>query len=182
MNGRMEAIRDALLRQWDKWKRRFARVEANPGPLPPPPEGAREVLFICTGNFYRSRFAEAIFNHHAIEADLPWRAFSRGVAVHLAPSDLSPYTRAALEAREIDPRLTAPTRLRLEEEDLQRAARRIALKQSEHEAYIKKHFPSWESRIEYWHIDDIDVAPPDEALPKLEQTVLKLLREVQREG
>ncbi len=176
----MEALREALLRLWDQGKSRWKRQADHPEPLPPAPEGVKEVLFICTGNYYRSRFAEAIFNHHAIEAELPWRAFSRGVAVHLAPSDLSPYTRAALEARGIDSRLTAPTRLRLEEEDLQRAVRRIALKQAEHEAYVKKHFSAWQSEIEYWHIHDIDVAPPDEALPQLEQAVLRLIREIQR--
>ncbi len=30
----------------------------------------RLVLFVCTGNYYRSRFAEGLFNHHARRADL----------------------------------------------------------------------------------------------------------------
>ena len=42
------------------------------------------LLFICTGNYYRSRFAEAVFNHHAKQRGLPWRAFSRGLAIHPA--------------------------------------------------------------------------------------------------
>ncbi len=177
----MESLREALLNLWERGLKRLGRDSGEPEPLPPPPDGVREVLFICTGNYYRSRFAEALFNHHAIEAELPWRAFSRGVAVHLAPSDLSPHTREALEARGIDPRLTAPTRLRLEEEDLRRAARRIAIKEEEHRAYVRKHFPSWEDSVEYWHIHDIDVDPPEEALPQLEQAVLRLMREIQRE-
>ena len=41
------------------------------------------VLFVCTGNYYRSRFAEAVFNHLAAARGLPWRAVSRGLAVHL---------------------------------------------------------------------------------------------------
>ncbi|MBA4192742.1 MAG: low molecular weight phosphatase family protein, partial [Planctomycetaceae bacterium] len=40
----------------------------------------RTVLFLCTGNYYRSRHAEAVFNHHAAAAALDWRATSRGLA------------------------------------------------------------------------------------------------------
>jgi len=40
----------------------------------------KKILFLCTGNYYRSRYAEEIFNHLAKREDLPWRAFSRGAA------------------------------------------------------------------------------------------------------
>ena len=33
----------------------------------------RTVLFLCTGNYYRSRFAEIIFNSVAGKMGLPWR-------------------------------------------------------------------------------------------------------------
>ena len=36
------------------------------------------VLFLCTGNYYRSRFAESLFNSVAGKMGLPWRASSRG--------------------------------------------------------------------------------------------------------
>jgi len=35
-------------------------------------------------------------------------------------------------------------------------------------------FPDWVDRIEYWHIDDLDCAGPDEALVALEQEVRRL--------
>jgi protein-tyrosine-phosphatase len=35
------------------------------------------VLFLCTGNYYRSRFAEELFNHHADRAGLNWIAQRR---------------------------------------------------------------------------------------------------------
>jgi hypothetical protein len=41
----------------------------------------KTVLFLCTGNYYRSRFAEALFNSVAGRMGLPWRASSRGLAL-----------------------------------------------------------------------------------------------------
>ena len=40
----------------------------------------RRLLFLCTGNYYRSRFAELLFNALAREAGLSWIASSRGIA------------------------------------------------------------------------------------------------------
>src|SRR5438132_811728 len=34
----------------------------------------KTVLFLCTGNYYRSRFAEVLFNSVAGKMGLPWRA------------------------------------------------------------------------------------------------------------
>jgi len=36
------------------------------------------VLFLCTGNYYRSRFAEFLFNALAAEAGVDWVAESAG--------------------------------------------------------------------------------------------------------
>ncbi len=42
-----------------------------------------KLLFLCTGNYYRSRFAELLFNHLAAQVGLDWRADSRGVATEM---------------------------------------------------------------------------------------------------
>ena len=39
----------------------------------------KNVLFLCTGNYYRSRFAEILFNSVAGRMGLPWKASSRGM-------------------------------------------------------------------------------------------------------
>ena len=79
--------------------------------LPTTNNAHKRVLFICTGNFYRSRFAEAVFNHHAELHKIPWVAFSRGLAIHLAEGHLSTFTTEALATRLSDleyPRLGKP--------------------------------------------------------------------------
>lgn len=58
-------------------------------------EETRTILFLCTGNYYRSRHAEAVFNHHAAAVGLGWRATSRGLALgevraFAAPAETSP--------------------------------------------------------------------------------------------
>ena len=138
----------------------------------------QELLFICTGNFYRSRFAEAVFNAEALRRAIPWRAFSRGLAVHLVSGDLSPHAVEALRGRGIDLALTGATRVALTEGDLRRASKIVALKEAEHRPLMRRLFPSWEARVEYWGIDDIDGASPAEALPRLEAQVLACLEDI----
>lgn len=133
-----------------------------------------EVLFICTGNYYRSRFSEALFNHLALQQGSAWRAFSRGVAIHMAPPGLSPFTRFALEERGIDRGMTAPERESLTTRDLERAHLSIALKEAEHRPYIRQDFPEWDDRIDYWHFHDLDCATAEEMIPALAARVTRL--------
>ncbi|MDZ7693782.1 MAG: hypothetical protein U5K69_22130 [Balneolaceae bacterium] len=44
------------------------------------------VLFICTGNYYRSRMAEELFLFWADETDLDWRAESAGLREDMSES------------------------------------------------------------------------------------------------
>jgi len=141
-----------------------------------------EILFICSGNYYRSRFAEAVFNHAAARRSLDWRAFSRGLAIYLVDGDLSPWTEIALRSRGIERSLTGPTRVTLREEDLLRASRAIALKESEHRPMMREQFPAWEDRVEYWSVHDLDFASPEEALPQIEARVLAMVDEFSRRG
>jgi protein-tyrosine phosphatase len=132
------------------------------------------VVFICTGNYYRSRFAEALFNHLAQLDGSPWRAFSRGVDIDLAPPGLSPYTAAWLQRHGLPFNLTTIDRNALTVPDLERATLRIALKEAEHRPYIQRDFPEWEDRIEYWHFHDLDCATAEEMLPQLGNRVRAL--------
>jgi protein-tyrosine phosphatase len=136
----------------------------------------QQVLFICSGNYYRSRFAELYFNHWAEKQNLAWRAFSRG----FCPGNhnigaISPFALAGLAERGIIH--TAPRAPQvLDLDDLLRANHIIALKETEHRKWMKIDFPAWEDRVEYWHIHDLDFAEPVEALANLEAKLKELLQ------
>ena len=55
------------------------------------------VLFLCTGNYYRSRFAEILFNARTALETLDYRATSRGVATELGVDNVGPISSHALQ-------------------------------------------------------------------------------------
>ena len=59
--------------------------------------------------------------------------------------------------------------------DLSGADLVVAVKEIEHRPLMADQFPAWVDRIEYWHIDDLDCAQPEEALPQLEAHVEALI-------
>ena len=63
----------------------------------------KQVLFLCSANYYRSRFAEHFFNWLAPQRDVFWRADSRGLEVDRWGDigAISPYTVDALKERQI---------------------------------------------------------------------------------
>ena len=50
----------------------------------------RTILFLCTGNYYRSRLAEVLFNSVAGKMGLPWQASSRGLALERGVNNVGP--------------------------------------------------------------------------------------------
>ena len=139
----------------------------------------REILFICTGNYYRSRYSEALFNHEASRRGLDWRAFSRGLAIHLAPPGLSPHAFRRLQERGIPRDGTGANPVQVQEADFQRAARVVALKETEHRPLMKCLHPAWTDRIEYWEINDLDGSTPEAAMGAIEAHVKALLAELE---
>ena len=141
------------------------------------PTNLKTVVFICTGNFYRSRFSEYLFNALAKKHGLYWRATSRGlkawkVAAHEGPiSEFAAYRLTAMRV----PFDRARFPIQLSEIDLADADLVIALKKTEHHAMMVEQFPAWADRITYWHINDLDCATADEALPICESCVKSLV-------
>jgi protein-tyrosine phosphatase len=134
------------------------------------------VLFLCSGNYYRSRFAEAFFNHHAARQGIAWRAESRGF--RLSPKNVGPISAHAvrgLEERGISLEVPHRSPQVANEQDLADSHLVVALKEGEHRPLMRQHFADWVERVEYWRIDDMDFAAPHVALAELEGEIHKLL-------
>ena len=137
----------------------------------------KKLIFVCSANYYRSRYAEHYFNWLAGREQLGWKADSRGLMVgswgNIGP--ISHYAVDALQQRGIplenEPRDPQPLTLA----DLAAADLVVAVKEAEHLAMMAAQFPLWKDRIEYWHVDDLDCAEADEALPHLEQQIRALV-------
>jgi protein-tyrosine phosphatase len=65
--------------------------------------------------------------------------------------------------------------VQLLEPDLLAADLIIAMKEAEHRPMFAERFPAWADRAEYWHIDDVDYARPEDALAALERNVRQLI-------
>jgi translation initiation factor 1 len=134
----------------------------------------KTVLFLCTGNYYRSRFAEVLFNSVAVRMGLPWRASSRGLALERGVNNVGPMAVAAVTALEAmgvradGAVIRSPVQVTTG--DLEGAALIVALKRAEHLPLLQERFPTWAENVEFWHVDDA----PD-VLGLIEQEVMGLV-------
>ncbi len=141
----------------------------------------KTVLFLCTGNYFRSRFAEGLFNALAERQGLDWRADSAGLMTDYNPGNIgpiSPETVRELARRDIvlEQPLRHPRQVRAA--DLAGAARVIALNESEHRPMLADQFPVWADRTEYWHIPDLGWWPARHSLGAIECEVEALIQEL----
>jgi protein-tyrosine phosphatase len=56
----------------------------------------------------------------------------------------------------------------------------VAVKEAEHRPLMRERFAEWEHVPDYWHIDDVEDAPPAEALRLLTQQVRTLLQQFRK--
>jgi len=129
------------------------------------------LLFLCTGNYYRSRFAEEYFNHHARRLALSVRARSKGLARDMTTTGnrgpISPDALRMLAAYGIAPidHRRFPESVRAI--DFSVYARIVVLSRGEHEPMMRTHFPEHTDRVEFLDIEDVHLEPVESALPRL---------------
>ena len=137
-----------------------------------------KLLFLCTGNYYRSRFAELLFNTMAAAHALPWQAFSRGVALEKGVGNVGPMSALAINVLQaLGSNLVGAERfpLQVEERDLQAADHIIALQEAEHKPYLQKCYPTWVNKVEYWHVRDGMPTPAYNPLHEIKRDVQRLI-------
>lgn len=137
------------------------------------------VLFLCTGNYYRSRFAEQLFNALCRQKGLAWQASSRGLQT--SPENLGTMSKYALDrlrAKGIEVGAGLRLPMNLLRSDLVEADVTIAVNESEHRPMMQALYPEWADGIRYWRVHDLDVTDADSALSSLEEAVRSLIEEL----
>ena len=137
------------------------------------------VLFLCTGNYYRSRFAEELFNHHARMRGLGWQADSAGLEVEkwrsYNPGTMSVHTIEKLAAMDIMPVGRSRPERQFDPVEIDEVVHCIALSESEHRPMIERMHPELLERIEFWTVEDTHIEDPANALPMIVERVEKLV-------
>jgi len=141
------------------------------------------VLFLCTGNYYRSRFAEELFNARACEAGLDWRAESRALAIERGKENvgpISPLVRSALAELGLIPAGAERFPASCTPADFESADLIIALSDAEHRPLILERYADWHARTEFWDVEDVGVISSQVALPAIQDRVEALIAELKR--
>ena len=122
----------------------------------------KKALFVCSGNYYRSRLAELLFNHYAKRDEMTWRADSRGLLEQTAYKGISSSAVKYLEERELGllvAEVRNPRPLRFD--DLEKFDLIIGLSRDEHEGLfltrfgqIPRHLAK-QGKLRYWNVDDL---------------------------
>ena len=126
----------------------------------------KRVLFICSGNYYRSRLAEILFNHEAAAAGLAWESGSRGLLKARELKGMSGHTATYLKEAELthlaaEPRDPIP----IDVEDLTGSDLIVAMCREEHQPMIEQKFLSLAKalhkagRIRFWNVYDVPARP-----------------------
>jgi predicted translation initiation factor SUI1 len=134
----------------------------------------KTILFLCSGNYYRSRFAEVLFVSVVKKMGLPWDVSSRALALERGVNNVGPMATAAIKALEAlgvrDAERCGRSPCQVTMEELAGADVIIALKHAEHLPLLQERFPAFAEKVEFWHVDDA----PD-ALPIIESEINDLL-------
>ena len=137
-----------------------------------------KLLFLCTGNYYRSRFAELLFNALVPVHNLSWQAFSRGVALEMGAGNVGPMSPLAihtLQAIGITSDDFTRYPMQVQEDDMQGADLIIALQEAEHRPYLCTRYPAWVDQVEYWHVRDGVPTPAYDPLQEITCAVQQLI-------
>lgn len=149
-----------------------------------------KVCFVCTGNYYRSRFAEATFNFMAKECGEEYVAESRGLNVSAADKvandygELSPYTKNKMEELDIPISFTSSKRQPISKQDLKDFDIIVVMDRSEHFSMVKSFVGEDEDMIlsaknfKYWAIKDVFDWEPEETLGAILANVNKFFNEI----
>lgn len=141
----------------------------------------KRLLFLCTANYYRSRFSEQYFNHHARLRGLAWQADSKAITRHpqfegvegpMSPHSIQYLADLGLKAD------TSRFPARVEDDHFDHYHRVIAASRDEHFPMMQAHFPHRAQAIDYFTVEDLHIYGPEQAMPHLVSSLNGLLEEL----
>jgi protein-tyrosine phosphatase len=138
----------------------------------------KQVLFICTGNYYRSRFAEALFNQKVGEAHLDWHAISRGLNLVPWQLGISKYAQQELTKRGVTKALMTGGPKRLTKQDVMKSDRIIVMDEAEHRSLFERNYSV--ANVQYWHIPDVGKLKAPQACALMSDNIEQLISELTR--
>lgn len=139
-----------------------------------------QILFLCTGNYYRSRFAEIYFNFSAAKFGIPASAFSRGFGAAKARNKgpISLFTTDFLLELNIPVPPAWDFPVQLQDTDFDRANLVVALDDTEHRPMLERDFPHRLNGVRFWAFQDIQFEDPSVVLPAIQKQVDALIDEL----
>ncbi len=141
------------------------------------------LLFLCSGNYYRSRFAEEVFNYKARAISSDWRADSRGL--RLNANNIGPIAEIVLKrlaSLEVIPINAGRNPEAVKKSDLDDSTLVIAMSRQEHYPLMRRMFPKHAEEITYWDVEDTVRMPSDVAFRRIESLVSQLTDHVHLTG
>mgnify|MGYP006139749387 CR=1 FL=1 len=131
----------------------------------------KQICFVCTGNLYRSKYAEACFNYLCIQNNVTdIRAFSRGFKAQptekyehgeafTIPVRLAIPTYDRMVSRKIPFCLIGPTNQILDEYDCASSDKIILMNKDEHMPWMQERFSDHLDKVECLGIGDKNYLP-----------------------
>ena len=138
-----------------------------------------KVLFVCTANIHRSRFAEEVFNYFSEKNKKSASAFSAGLRV--GDYNFRKIYYPALDNLEkfnILPKRADELSVHINNIDLNQYDRLICMDKNEHKPMVQSDSHLSTFKFEYWDITDMPKVDSNISLPKCYKQVESLWNQV----
>jgi|TARA_B110000467_G_C18175542_1_gene397632 protein-tyrosine phosphatase len=139
----------------------------------------KKVLFVCTANIHRSRFAEEVFNHLAKKSDKDYHAFSAGLKVgDFSYREIYYPALENLKNFKIEPIRPKELSKHIDNVILEEYYKIICMDKNEHRPMVNANPRLSKYHFEYWDIVDIPKVDSTVSLPLCYEKVVKLFEEI----
>lgn len=141
-----------------------------------------KVLFLCTGNFYRSRLAEELLHGYSIQQGLDLVSDSAGLGPIPNPINVGPIRFEVIDylrSRGVKPHGTKRFPRKCKVADIEVSDVVIGMNEIEHRCMVEEQFPDIDlEHVQYWHVPDMEEDPDNIGPDLMDRNVRKLLRQL----